>query len=128
MLIGPVQDWLQQRGRSEADVASIRDGYRGALGKHTLAVISFRDFARTFSWFASTLQMMAEHDDDPNKPPGEMVYILIICGVEGVARSGSMKHCMWHVASCLSSHNFMHATSHLVQPNSPLVRVEHKYL
>jgi hypothetical protein len=57
-----VQEWLQQRGRSDADVAAIREGYRVALGKDFLAVISFRDFVRTFSWFASTLQMMTEQD------------------------------------------------------------------
>lgn len=54
-----VQEWLVRQGRSEADAACIRDGFKDALGKGTLAVLSFRDFARTFPWFVSTLQMMA---------------------------------------------------------------------
>jgi hypothetical protein len=57
------QEWLMQHGRSEADVTSIREGFRSALGKETLAVLNFRDFALTFSWFASTLQLMAGPDE-----------------------------------------------------------------
>lgn len=53
-----------RRGRSEADVACIRDGLKDALGKGTLAVLGFRDFVRMFSWFTSTLNMMATQEQD----------------------------------------------------------------
>ena len=59
----PAQDWLLRQGRSEADAECIRQGYRSALGKSTLAVLSFGDFARTYAWFASTLRMMAGREE-----------------------------------------------------------------
>lgn len=45
-------------------MACIRDGLKDALGKETLAVLGFRDFVRTFSWFTSTLNMMAAQDQE----------------------------------------------------------------
>ena len=58
-----MQDWLLRQGRSEADAECIRQGYKSALGKSTLAVLSFGDFARTYAWFASTLRMMAARQE-----------------------------------------------------------------
>ncbi len=47
-------------GCSDADITSIKEGFKEALGKPILAVLSFRDFAQTFAWFASTLHMMGQ--------------------------------------------------------------------
>ena len=47
-------------GCSDADITSIKEGFKEALNKPILAVLSFRNFARTFSWFASTLHMMSQ--------------------------------------------------------------------
>ena len=47
-------------GCSDADITSIKEGFKEALGKPILAVLSFRDFAQTFSWFSSTLHMMSQ--------------------------------------------------------------------
>ena len=55
-----MQEWLVRAGCSDADITSIKEGFKEALGKPILAVLSFRDFARTFSWFASTLHMMSQ--------------------------------------------------------------------
>ena len=57
------QEWLVRAGCSDADITSIKEGFKEALGKAILAVLSFRDFARTFSWFASTLHMMSQVED-----------------------------------------------------------------
>ena len=59
-----MQEWLVAHGRSDGDAAAIREGYKEALGKSTLAVLGFGDFARTFSWFASTLRMMGAAGDN----------------------------------------------------------------
>lgn len=55
-----VQEWLVRMGCSDADITSIKEGFKEALGKPILAVLSFREFAQTFSWFASTLHMMSQ--------------------------------------------------------------------
>ncbi len=39
-----------RNGRSEADVACIRDGLKDALGKGTLAVLSFRYLLNFLFW------------------------------------------------------------------------------
>ena len=57
-----MQEWLLQHGRSQQDVASLREGYMQALGRSTLAVLSFHDFAQTWGWLSSTLRLMADGD------------------------------------------------------------------
>jgi len=47
-------------GCSDADITSIKEGFKEALGKPILAVLTFRDWAQTFSWFASTLHAMSQ--------------------------------------------------------------------
>ena len=47
-------------GCSDADITSIKEGLKEALGKTILAVLSFKDFAVCFSWFGSTLHMMRQ--------------------------------------------------------------------
>jgi len=47
-------------GCSDADITSIKEGFKEALGKPILAVLTFRDWAQTFSWFANTLHAMSQ--------------------------------------------------------------------
>ena len=55
-----IQEWLVRMGCSDADITSIKEGLKEALGKTILAVLSFKDFAVCFSWFGSTLHMMRQ--------------------------------------------------------------------
>ena len=64
-----MQEWLLQHGRSQQDVASLREGYMQALGKSTLAVLTFHEFVKTWGWLNSTLGLMAAGDDGDNSEP-----------------------------------------------------------
>ena len=55
-----IHEWLVRMGCSDADITSIKEGLKEALGKTILAVLSFQAFAFCFSWFGSTLHMMRQ--------------------------------------------------------------------
>ena len=61
-------------GCSDADITSIKEGLKEALGKTILAVLSFKDFAVCFSWFGSTLHMMRQ-------VPGSYLNLMVCKGI-----------------------------------------------
>ena len=88
-------------GCSDADITSIKEGFKEALGKTILAVLSFKDFAVCFSWFGSTLHMMSQVPNHIAIRLGARAYARPCCGTSGCT-AGLWEHHVsdQHTAAC----------------------------